>query len=97
MDANNLPKVGDDIYVPSAFFLSHGSDDQVGGLAKVERVRVSTHNPEIHFISVKEVNGDYNWEQYLAPQQEELKERFGTSRAYPDPDDRPEFNNPFDY
>lgn len=88
-----LPKVGDDIYVPSALHLSHGRDDVVGGLARVKSVsRQMSGGEQVHFVSVKEISGGFNWEQDLALIQDKLKKEFGKNRAYPDPDDRPEFN-----
>lgn len=90
-----LPKVGDDIYIPSALHLSRGRDDVVGGLARVKSVsKQMSGGEQVHFISVKEIHGGFNWEQHLALMQAELKNEFGKNRAYPDPDDRPEFNEP---
>lgn len=90
-----LPKVGDDIYVSSALHLSRGHDDVVGGLARVKSVSKQISGGEqVHFISVKEIPGGFNWEQHLALMQAELKKKFGKNRAYLDPDDRPEFNEP---
>lgn len=90
-----LPKVGDDIYVPSALHLSRGRDDVVGGLARVKSVsRHMSGGEQVHFISVNEIPCDFNWEQHLALMQAELKREFGKNRAYPDPDDNPEFNEP---
>lgn len=88
-----LPKVGDDIYVPTHLYLSHGCDDVVGGLAKVKSVSGGISGGEqVHFISVVEIFGDFNWEHYLALMQDELKKEFDNNRAYPKPDDRSEFN-----
>ncbi len=91
-----LPKVGNDIYVPSALHLSRGRDDVVvGGLARVKPVsKQMSGGEQVHFISVKEIPGGFNWEQHLALMQDELKKEFGKNRAYPDPDDCPEFNEP---
>ena len=93
VSAMPLPKVGDDIYVPSALHLSRGRDDVMGGLAKVTSVSKDMSGGEqVHFISVKEIPSGFNWEQYLALMQDDLKKEFGKNRARPDPDDRPEFN-----
>lgn len=88
---SDVPKVGDEIYVPTSRYLSHGVDDKVGGLATVKSVRFSKGS-NTHFVAVNEVSGEYNWENYLASRQKELEEMFGNQRAFPDPDDRPEFN-----
>ncbi len=90
-----LPKRGEDIYIPSAMYLDRGHDDVVGGLAKVESVfEEMSGGKQVHFISVKEVPGNFNWEQHIAVMQDEYKKGFGKNRAYPDPDDRPQFNKP---
>lgn len=90
-----LPKVGEDVYVPSALHLSHGCDDVVGGLARVKSVSTGVSRGEqAHFISVIEIPGGFNWEHHLALQQDKLKREFGENRAYPNPDYRPEFNEP---
>lgn len=82
------PEVGQDIYVNSSFHISHGSEDVVGGLAKVTKVeRDTSGGKEIWAVSVAEHPGIlYNWCGHLEPQQEELKKEFGDKRAYPDPD-----------
>lgn len=86
----NVPEVGDWIYVPSAFYLSHGIDDFVGGKALVVDVR-NKHNK--HWIVVNERRTcEYAWEGYLADAQDKLRERFDEKHAYKDPDYSPEFN-----
>ncbi|MBI2120987.1 MAG: hypothetical protein HYT94_05185 [Parcubacteria group bacterium] len=89
-----LPKVGDDIYVPTALYMGHGKDDRMGGLAKVMSISVTTSSGElVHNVCVEEFPDSlFSWEHYLAENQDELRERFGQSRAYSDPDNRPEFN-----
>ena len=88
-----VPRVGDEIYVPSHMSMSHGHDDVLGGLARVTHVKEEMSGGlVVPFVSVAEHSGgSYNWE-YLALDQERLKEMFGDERARPDPDDRPEFN-----
>jgi hypothetical protein len=87
------PKIGQDIYVPGAMYLSRGSDDYVGGLAKVNFVKKEKHGKEQTFmVGVKEIPGTtWNWK-FLSEEQKELKKEFKKNRAYPDPDDRMEFN-----
>ena len=90
MKKNNKPKIGQDIYIPSAMYISRGSDDRVGGLAKIVDVEFSETLPEDHFnycfVSVEEIpNVSFNYNS-LMKQQEELKKQFGNNRAYPDPD-----------
>lgn len=88
-----VPNVGDDVYVKSSFYMSHGVDDFVGGLCKVTRVFKSMSGGSlVTFIEVDENPGvEYNWE-FLYEMQDELKKQFGTNRGYQDPDNRPEFN-----
>jgi hypothetical protein len=86
------PEIGDEIYIDSRMFISRGSDDFVGGLAKVVQVSEGMSAGEMcTFVRVAEdPDWRHNWDHGLAPKQEELRERFGTQRAYPDPDeDRP--------
>lgn len=73
-------KVGDDMYIPSAMYISRGSDDRVGGLAEIKSIDSKG------MVSFKEIPGvSYNYE-YLLKEQDKLKKEFGNSRAYPDPD-----------
>lgn len=91
---NKVPKKGDEIYVPSEFYIDHGEDDFVGGLATVSKISTGISGGiEVHFISVRERpgHGGWNWERYLREKQEKLKAEFGSRRAYADPDD----HNPF--
>lgn len=75
----NLPKVGDEIYIPSAFYISRGSDDVVGGLATVSKIKDG-------FVSIQEFPGkSYSWK-YLSERQDDLRTKFGDKRAYADPD-----------
>jgi hypothetical protein len=87
------PKVGDEIYVPSAFYLSHGRDDFVGGLARVVSVRTEEFGGSpTTWVEVEERPGrQYNWDS-LAAQQSKLREEHGQERSYLDPDNRREFN-----
>jgi hypothetical protein len=82
-----VPEVGDDVYTPTWLYIDHGEDDIAGGLARVTRVysAISAGQP-CPFIAVAELPGrGFNW-RILREQQEELRERFGDQRAYPDPD-----------
>ena len=82
-----LPKIGDDIYVPTRMYLSHGCDDIIGGLAKVQKIQEGiSGGVVVHFIGVVEVPDLLNWEHYLFSIQDKLKSEFGLKRAHPDPD-----------
>ena len=87
------PKVGDEVYVGTALYMSHGADDFQGGLCKITEVGVgiSAGKPE-WFVSVEERPGHgYNYS-ILLESQEKWKAEFGTNRGYPDPDNSPESN-----
>lgn len=94
MNNQVIPKIGQDIYVETHLYLSHGRDDSVGGLARVKRVFKSMSAGEmVWFLEVEEVSGEFNWEEFLSEKQESLKVQFGPQRAHPDPDHRDEFND----
>ena len=90
-----LPKVGDDIYLPTVGYLSHGVDDFRGGLCKVIKVKEGTSAGEkTHYVTVAErPSTSYNWE-FLAVKQDELKAEFRENRGHADPDYSPECNPP---
>lgn len=90
-----VPVVGQEIYIPSSVYLSHGEDDVLGGRAIVARVKEEKHGDRtVHGITVKELpNTTYYWENGLAQQQNELQKRFCDQCARPDPDEREEFNS----
>ena len=87
-------KIGDTIYVESAFFLDHGEDDFVGGRATVSDIKNDVSGGKMTlFVQIEERPGHWlNWGQFLVHQQDELRERFGDQEAHKDPDPRPEFN-----
>lgn len=94
------PKIGDKIYVPTSFYLSHGEDDFVGGLATIKNIEKSKSLPKDHFnylfVTIEERKGSsYNYK-CLMEDQDKLKKEFGDQKAYPDPDYSPEFNNDID-
>jgi hypothetical protein len=81
-------KVGQKIYVGSHFYISHGSDDVVGGLATITKITKGVSGGEkVLYVEVAEHPGNcYNWTQFLSEQQKELKKEFGRKKAYADPD-----------
>ncbi|HCC23077.1 TPA: hypothetical protein DF272_02760 [Candidatus Falkowbacteria bacterium] len=89
-----IPRIGDDIYVPAEIFLDHGQDDCRGGLAAVLKVEIRNRGGvNYHIVEVEPFPGvEYNWELSLAPDQAALKARFGSGRAGSDPDHRDQFN-----
>jgi hypothetical protein len=86
-------EIGDEIYVESHFYLSHGEDDVVGGLARITDIECHPERSYNRiFITVAEHPGhSYNLD-LLLKEQENLAKEFGESRAYADPDLCPEFN-----
>lgn len=82
-----MPEVGQKIYVHSSYYISHGSDDFVGGLATISAVKegISAGKP-CPFVSIEERPGvEYNWE-FLEEEQEELKKQFGEEKSHSQPD-----------
>lgn len=83
-------KKGDQMYIPSAFYISSGSKDRVGGLATIENIEVNKKLGADHFngvmVSFKEFPGSSFNYKYLLEQQSELKKEFGNKKAYADPD-----------
>ena len=91
-----IPEVGMKIYVPSAFYLSHGEDDFCGGIATISEIKYSDHLPKDHFnycfVGIEESERTrYNYLSLMS-QQEELKQEFGDNKCYPDPDYHPSAN-----
>ena len=83
-----------DVYVPSSLYLTHGDDDFAGGLCRVVRVDNELSPNGIPYVEVAEDPGAlHNWN-YVLEQQDERRERYGDRRGRPDPDYRPEFNEP---
>jgi hypothetical protein len=88
-DNLSVPKVGDQIYVDTSLYVTHGADDFIGGLCEVASVEKEGNTV---WISVKEdPETFYRWED-LNKIQEQLKSEFGNKRGYKRPDYRPEFN-----
>jgi len=89
----DLPEPGDEIYVPTSWYLSRGADDVQGGLATVERIE---HKPSWGehnrvWVYVEGIERGYNWSSLL-PDQAKLKAQFGERRAHADPDLHPSAN-----
>jgi hypothetical protein len=92
------PKIGDKIYIPSALHVYRGADDIQGGSTTITEVIISDHLPEDNINSIMvRVKGipstKYNWK-LLMQEQDELRDQYGDQIAHPDPDNRPEFNQP---
>lgn len=96
---NNIPQVGDKLYIPTQLHVYRGEDDVHGGLATISKVIVNPNLPEDHynkiFVKFEELNRaeSYNYK-YLLEKQEELKLVFGDTVCYPYPDYSTEFNCP---
>lgn len=96
----NKPKIGNDIYIDTSIYVSHGKDDFHGGLCKIIKINKNSILPvdsdNYIMICVEENPGhSYNWN-YLIENQEKWKIKFGETRGYQDPDDRLQFNIPWD-
>jgi hypothetical protein len=88
MTSHPDPEVGQDVYVPSELFLTHGRDDFHGGVCRIVAVK---HDRQL-FVEVEEHPGCWYAWGWLMEQQDDLRSRYGAERGYPDPDWRPEFN-----
>jgi hypothetical protein len=87
------PVVGQDVYIASSLHLTHGEDDFAGGLCRVVRIDEET-SPGLIYVEVEEDPGTlHNWA-YLLEHQDQWRGRYGARRGHPDPDYRPEFNEP---
>ena len=55
----NILKVGDNVYIDTWLFVSHGEDDFIGGLCEISSVKVKY---EDIWITIKEDEGFFfNW------------------------------------
>jgi len=79
-------KVGDDIYLPSEYYVGHGADDFHGGLCEI--VEIDTRNPAKPMIRVAEQPG-LSWTNLamLIKEQDKLREQFDDQRGYMDPEE----------
>jgi len=86
LEEGEMPIIGEQFYVPNAFFLEKGKDDFMGGIATVAKVTVKVIDMfETPMIEMKERPGIvYNYF-YLADIQDELKNEFGNREACLDP------------
>jgi hypothetical protein len=84
-----LPEVGQEIYIPTSIYLSHGVDDFRGGLCRIMAIHELLGRA---FVEVEEDPGTYHSWPYLVERQEEWRARYGAERGRRDPDLRPEFN-----
>lgn len=92
LDPDYIPAVGDDVYIGSRMYISRGSDDIVGGLARIKTVKPCRNGGRDDYqLSFEEVHTGLYWN-HLATQQEKLQAEFGNRRAYRDPDDDPSAN-----
>jgi hypothetical protein len=87
-----VPKAGDVIYVGDHFYLDHGEDDVAGGLAQVTHIvtDMSGSKPSV-FVEVAQIDGRFNWKDYLYEEQADFLIEFGNDVAHPDPDKGVEF------
>jgi hypothetical protein len=85
------PVAGEDVYIDSMLFVTHGIDDFRGGLCEIVDVFDGMAGLSVR---VKECpDWEFSW-LHLMESQDEWREEFGDQRGFPDPDYRPEFNEP---
>lgn len=78
-------KKGDEMYVYSSFYISRGSDDVCGGLAKIEKIEQDKDIHTLVWVMFEGLDSAYNYE-HLLEKQNELKDQFGSQKAHPCPD-----------
>jgi hypothetical protein len=76
-------KVGDDIYLHTSLYLSHGEDDFDGGLCEIIRIEETSYGT---FLYVKEDSHAGHNYKFLLEEQEELKKIHGKRRGRKNPD-----------
>ena len=86
---NNIPKIGDIIYLDTQLHLSHGIDDLRGGRARV--ISVNKEHGSYWITTEVDPSSSYKWS-YLNEEQDRLKKEFGLKWAHSDPDYRSELN-----
>lgn len=87
-----MPAVGDNFYMPSMLYLSHGVDDFHGGKCTISKV-IPGESPRDTYIEVAERPGVQCRYLPLLADQEELKAEYGDARGHMSHDYRPEFND----
>lgn len=86
-------KIGDDIYIQGAMYMSHGRDDFQGGLCKIKTIEYGCSGGKlVPFITIAERPGWKGNYCILLEKQQSLANLFGMNRGHCDPDERPEFN-----
>lgn len=84
------PVIGQQAYIPTQLYMTHGEDDFLGGLATIKSVGEGDGcNVLVEFE--EQLGSHWNWP-YLLAHQDEWRETYGERRAEPFPDHRPEFN-----
>ena len=88
MSTPPVPKAGQEIYVPSAWYLSRGRDDICGGKAKVERTEFKFHTRWVYVVGISK---GFNWA-IIGEDQAKMADEYGEQQAHPCPDDHPSAN-----
>lgn len=84
---NPEPKIGQEIYVHSSYYIDHGEDDICGGLATISKKEMGkSAGEETWFVGFREIPARmYNYK-ILLEEQETLAKELGSQRAHPCPD-----------
>ncbi len=86
-----VPSIGDVVYIPPAYYLSHAIHDRHGGQSKVICVTIDDSDGICVWVEAFP-HIKFDW-QCLWERQEELQKRYGTKTAEACPDYSPEFNS----
>lgn len=88
-----LPKAGDDIYVPGAFYVGHGVDDFSGGLCRIVKVEEKKMKESSSIVVEIAERPGYSCElDYLLENQAKWKRKYGKRRGRQNPDYNPASN-----
>jgi hypothetical protein len=80
---NREYKAGDDIYLPTSLYLSHGVDDFLGGLCKILKIEEDSN---WKWIEVEEEPGTRHDYKHIVENQEKWAKEYGVRRGRKDPD-----------
>lgn len=83
LDKSTLPKVGDEIYVPTSLYIDHGANDFIGGICTISHIQIDMYGV---MVFIKERPGrSYPWD-YLLKNQEKWKKEYKQKRGHKSPD-----------
>ena len=74
---------GDELYIPSAWYIDHGEDDRCGGIAVVSKVEKSIYGDHfIHFVGIDSAINSV----FILANQDEWEAQYGSDLAHQCPE-----------